>query len=85
MIKHYETCSPDYPEKKLGELPQQNVEISLDDHQTVLQCVDCGAFEIKAEDKTHIILGERIRRRDNEINRLKTKIRQLEKQVEFLA
>lgn len=35
--------------------------------------------------KTHEILGERIRRRDNKIVRLEKRIKQLEKQLEFLS
>ena len=78
MIEHHPTCRADYPEKVDGELPQQIVEI-----EGVRQCVDCGAYEL--ESKTHIILGERIRRRDNKIKRLEARIKTLEKQVEFLS
>jgi hypothetical protein len=46
MIKHYETCGADYPEKPDGEPPQFIVTMDLEDGDVVHQCSDCGAFEI---------------------------------------
>lgn len=46
MIKHYETCHADYPEKPDGEPPQFIVKMDLEDGDVVHQCSDCGAFEI---------------------------------------
>ncbi len=46
MIVHYKGCNAKYPEKPEGEKPQQIEELELDDNEVVLQCVDCGAFEV---------------------------------------
>lgn len=47
MITHYPGCNANYPEKPEGEKPQQIAELDIGDGETVLQCVDCGAFEVK--------------------------------------
>lgn len=53
MIKHFDTCNADYPEKVKGELPQEIMEIPMPDGETVRQCVDCGAIErIKRNQRT---------------------------------
>lgn len=50
MIEHHPNCSPDYPEKPEGEVPQAvmqvEIETEADGLEVVLQCSDCGAFEI---------------------------------------
>lgn len=79
MINHYDTCNADYPEKLKGELPQATVEI-----EGIMQCVDCGAYEMSSS-TTVMKLGERLRRKDNKITRLKTRIKQLEKEVKSLS
>jgi hypothetical protein len=48
MIAHDPTCTPYYPEKPVGELPQEVVEIpwSKDKTKVIRVCVDCGAYEL---------------------------------------
>ena len=50
-MKHYPTCNPNYPEKEEGEKAQKTIAIPLDDNQEIVQCVDCGAFEVKRKKK----------------------------------
>ena len=47
-IKHFTTCSANYPEKTRGELGQAVTRITLNAVETVVQCNDCGAFVIEA-------------------------------------
>lgn len=42
-IKHYSTCSVNYPEKPKGEVPKAVVVLDLGDGERVYQCSDCGA------------------------------------------
>ena len=53
MIRHYQTCNSNYPEKPEGEQAQKVTRIPLDEHQVVLQCVDCGAFEVEHRDNNN--------------------------------
>lgn len=43
-IKHYRTCTADYPEKDPNEAP--HTDIALGDGTAARTCNDCGAFEI---------------------------------------
>lgn len=54
-IKHYPTCNGDYPEKSEGEEAQKAIRIPLDDNQVVIQCIDCGAFEVEHKDNANEI------------------------------
>lgn len=51
MIKHYDTCHSDYPEKPDGELPRQIMKIPMDDGEIVFSCTDCGAYVVCKCDK----------------------------------
>lgn len=42
-VSHFPNCTHEYPEKVPGEKAQKLEKIDLDDHEYVLQCVDCGA------------------------------------------
>jgi hypothetical protein len=61
VIKHFSTCTDDYPEKPKGELYQAIVEINIgtmeNPEQKILQCSDCGAFEIKVNQKLEECTG----------------------------
>lgn len=53
MIKHFASCSPNYPEK-VGE-PQEVVTPELGDGEHIEQCVDCGAWIVVKDGKvTHV-------------------------------
>lgn len=41
--KHYDSCTPDYPEKAKGEAPQATTHIDLTEGEWVDVCNDCGA------------------------------------------
>jgi ssDNA-binding Zn-finger/Zn-ribbon topoisomerase 1 len=45
-IKHFSNCKADYPEKPIGEKPQEIIKIEIDNNEIVHQCSDCGAFII---------------------------------------
>ena len=51
MIKHHAGCTADYPEKPVGEKPQQ-ITREIVDGFYIDTCSDCGAFEsnLPAED-----------------------------------
>jgi hypothetical protein len=42
-IKHWPTCTADYPEKAAGEYPQEIQSIDVGDGETWFSCVDCGS------------------------------------------
>lgn len=44
-IEHHPLCNADYPEKPIGEKPQEVTRQALDDGFYVDTCSDCGAFE----------------------------------------
>jgi len=46
VIKHYESCTADYPEKKAGERPKEVTPIDLGNGELAINCNDCGAYEI---------------------------------------
>lgn len=48
-VEHHINCRADYPEKLEDERPQQLTRIDLDEHEYVLQCVDCGAFVVETK------------------------------------
>ena len=48
-VEHYPGCTGDYPEKPEGEAPQKLERMDIGDGETVVQCVDCGAFVIETE------------------------------------
>lgn len=45
--KHYESCTPDYPEKPKDEAPQPISRVDLGDGEWVDLCGDCGAVMAK--------------------------------------
>lgn len=45
-MKHYANCTPNYPEKVPGELPQQLHDVDIGNGEVARTCVDCGATEV---------------------------------------
>lgn len=53
MIKHWQNCNANYPEKPDGEEVQGIQVIDMEDDTEVHQCVDCGAFELVKKENTN--------------------------------
>lgn len=47
MIAHFVSCTPFYPEKPKGEIPQKINEMEIDKSTIVYSCSDCGAFVVR--------------------------------------
>jgi len=56
LIRHYATCTADYPEKQEGEAPQALTRIDLDDGTEAVSCNDCGAYIIERKGARDVLL-----------------------------
>ena len=53
-MKHHSTCHADYPEKVEGEKAQEITCIDIGNDEEVVQCNDCGAYEIQKSSSSSI-------------------------------